>query len=173
VEDLKLVRQQCTAVSVKFDDGAVADFFDEQVDLGRQPQQVGRIWVHTHPGSSPNPSGTDEETFARCFGQSDWAVMFILAQEGQTYCRLRFNVGPGGALEIPIRVDYTRPFPAADPSAWNQEYASSVTVPSAEPADVVQRGTFWGDDTEYLDAWREYAGFEEDPFFGGPDGLFR
>lgn len=172
VDDIRLVKQVCTAVSVKFDDAAVADFFDEQVDLGRRPQQVGRIWVHTHPGSSPTPSGTDEETFARCFGGADWAVMFILAQEGQTYCRLRFNVGPGGSLEIPVRVDFAQPFPAADPAAWDREYVGNVTVPAAEPRDDVRRGTFWNDDTEYLDAWREYAGFEEDAFFGDADAHY-
>ena len=39
---------------------------------------------------------TDEETFARVFGRTDWAVMFILARQGQSYARLRFHVGPGG-----------------------------------------------------------------------------
>ena len=167
VEDIRLVRQTCTSVSVKFDDAAVADFFDEQVDLGRQPQECGRLWVHTHPGSSPAPSGTDETTFARCFGQSDWAVMFILAQEGQTYCRLRFNAGPGGSLEIPVRVDFTQPFPAADPAAWDREFLGTVTVAAPEPMALVRRGTFWEDeDAEFMQAWREYAGFEEESFFG-------
>src|SRR5690242_14104510 len=78
IEDVRLVCQICAVVSVKFDDLAVADFFDEQVDEGRRPEQFARIWVHTHPGDSPQPSGVDEQTFARCFGQSDWAVMFIL-----------------------------------------------------------------------------------------------
>ncbi|MEQ8788821.1 MAG: hypothetical protein RIC55_21090, partial [Pirellulaceae bacterium] len=35
---LRLVSQRCTPLSVKFDDEAVADFFDEQVDLGRNPE---------------------------------------------------------------------------------------------------------------------------------------
>jgi hypothetical protein len=92
VEDVALVRQACTAVSVAFDDTAVADFFDDQVDAGRRPEQFARIWVHTHPGDCPHPSGTDEETFARVFGGCDWAVMFILARGGATYCRLRTNL---------------------------------------------------------------------------------
>src|SRR5215213_3895123 len=33
VQDVELVRQTATAVSVKFDDVAVADYFDRQVDL--------------------------------------------------------------------------------------------------------------------------------------------
>ena len=174
VEDVRLVKQVCTSVTVKFADAAVADFFDEQVDLGRQPHECGRIWVHTHPGSSPTPSRTDEETFARCFGESDWAVMFILAQAGQTYCRLRFNVGPGGSLEISVRVEFTQSFPAADPDAWDREYRENVMAPEPQPRGIVERGTFWGEqDPDYLEAWREYAGFEDERLFGDPDDFHR
>jgi len=91
VMQLVTIKQMCSSVSVEFDDEAVADFFDEQVDLGRTPDQFFRIWAHTHPGDSPHPSGTDEETFQRVFGACDWAVMFILARGGSTYCRLRVN----------------------------------------------------------------------------------
>jgi hypothetical protein len=84
VTDVQLVGQTCSLVSVLFDDQAVADFFDAQVDRGLRPAQFGRIWVHTHPWQSPAPSGVDEETFARVFSATDWAVMFILAKEGQT-----------------------------------------------------------------------------------------
>ena len=101
VTDLALVDQLCSVASVEFADSAVADFFDQQVDGGLSPAQFARIWVHTHPGNSPMPSSVDEETFARVFGQSDWAVMFILAQHGQTSCRLQLNAGPTGAIEIP------------------------------------------------------------------------
>src|SRR5262249_38969845 len=78
VEDIQLVRQLCTPVTVQFDDQAVADYFDGQVDAGRTPEEFGRIWVHSHPGDSPFPSSTDEDTFERCFGSTDWAVMFIV-----------------------------------------------------------------------------------------------
>ena len=60
VEDVRLVRQRCIPVSAEFDDAAVADFFDEQVDLGRRPEQVARIWLHTHPvdlGDRPSAHG--------------------------------------------------------------------------------------------------------------------
>lgn len=167
VEDVRLVRQVCTVVTVKFDDASVADFFDEQVDLGRRPQQCGRIWVHTHPGNSPAPSGTDERTFARCFGQADWAVMFILAEGGQTYARLRFNVGPGGSIEIPVQVDFQRAFPAADPEAWNREYLDNVGVPWAQPPAAVDRSNLFGERAEFIDDWREYTGFEDDLFHHG------
>jgi proteasome lid subunit RPN8/RPN11 len=80
VEDVRLVTQRCDWASVEFEDSAVADYFDEQVDRGCAPEEFGRIWVHTHPGGSAEPSLVDEETFARVFGACDWAVMFIRAR---------------------------------------------------------------------------------------------
>jgi proteasome lid subunit RPN8/RPN11 len=62
VTEFVAVKQEVTCVSVKFDDEAVSTFFDEQVDLGRKPEQFARVWLHTHPGDSPEPSTTDEES---------------------------------------------------------------------------------------------------------------
>lgn len=126
VEDFITVNQQASVVSISFDDDAVADFFDRQVDLGRKPEQFARIWCHTHPGDSPEPSGTDEETFARVFGGCEWAVMFILAQGGETYARLRFNVGPGGECLIPVELACDAEFPASDFPAWEAEHRANI-----------------------------------------------
>jgi len=126
IEDIRLVRQNCTAVSVAFEDTAVAEFFDDQVDTGRRPEQFARIWIHTHPGESAEPSRVDEETFRRVFGTCDWAVMFILARGGETYCRLQFRAGPGGGFEIPVQIDFERDFAGSDSEAWSQEYAMAV-----------------------------------------------
>ena len=126
VEDVCLVRQQCTAITVEFDDESVADFYDEQVDAGLKPEQFGRIWLHTHPGTSAAPSLTDEETFDRCFGNVDWAVMFILAKGGETYARLRFNVGPQSSQKMDVEVDYTQRFDASNAADWQREFAANV-----------------------------------------------
>jgi len=126
VDDLRLVRQCCSAISVLFDDLAVAEFFDQQVDEGRSPRQFGRIWIHTHPGDCPLPSGTDESTFDRVFGKVEWALMFILARAGQSYAQLRFNVGPSGEAELPTSVDFAQPFAGSSFDAWEAEYLSSV-----------------------------------------------
>jgi proteasome lid subunit RPN8/RPN11 len=106
VQDFVTVRQYTTAVSVEFDDAAVADHFDDAVDAGLTPARVARLWCHTHPGDSPEPSTTDEHTFARVFGACDWSVMFILSRTGRTYARLRFSAGPGGAVLLPVGVDW-------------------------------------------------------------------
>ena len=134
IEDVELVRQTCDIASVAFDDQAVADYFDRQVDAGRKVCQVGRIWVHTHPGSCPLPSAKDEETFTRVFDRSDWAIMFILARGGQAFARLEFHIGPGGSLVLPVEVDYSRPFPASDDRAWRKSYLANVQVEEWPPA---------------------------------------
>ncbi len=88
IEEFVTVRQRTTAVTVRFEDAAVADYFDARVDRGLKPERFARIWLHTHPGHSAEPSGMDEETFANSFGVCDWSVMAILSRTGQTYARL-------------------------------------------------------------------------------------
>ncbi|MEQ8787078.1 MAG: hypothetical protein RIC55_12290 [Pirellulaceae bacterium] len=167
VTDLRLVRQHCTATSVQFDDLSVADFFDEQVDLGRRLESFARIWVHTHPGVSPTPSGQDEETFVRCFGRVDWAVMFILAEEGASYARLRFNVGPGGEMELPVVVDFSHAFAASDHEMWTEEYCQNVCDASASWDSQIDRRWESLDPVqppdEFIDAWSDYVDDESGP----------
>lgn len=126
VTDIAAVKQKVTGVSIAFEDESIADFFENQVDAGRTPEQFARVWIHTHPGSSPEPSGTDEQTFERVFGSCEWAVMFVIARDGNTYARLRFNVGPGGEVKIPVCVDYSIEFNAADFELWKKEYDQNV-----------------------------------------------
>jgi len=126
IEDFVLVPQSCTAVTVRFDDAAVADFFDQQIDLGRKPEQFARVWIHTHPGRSADPSLTDERTFNRVFGHCDWAVMAILARGGESYARLRFNTGPIADVSIATRVEWSEPFASSDQGGWLADYKASV-----------------------------------------------
>lgn len=128
VTDFVTVKQKVSPVSVSFDDEAVANFFDDQVDLGRKPEQFVRIWLHTHPGDFAEPSGTDEETFKRVFGACHWAVMFIIAQNNRAYVRLRFNVGPGGHVLIPVQVDFSDDFGPSNHELWDAEYNANIEV---------------------------------------------
>jgi hypothetical protein len=134
IENFVTVKQTATTASINFDDESVADFFDHQVDEGRQPEQFARCWIHTHPGNCPNPSAVDEETFARVFGGADFAIMLILANGGKVYARLRFNVGPGGEVLIPVEIDYGCAFAASDPEAWELEYQTNIEVRHADLA---------------------------------------
>lgn len=165
VEDVVLVNQLCTWVSAELDDDAVADYFDDQVDHGRKPEQFGRIFLHTHPGDSPKPSNTDEATFSRVFGTVEWAVMFILARGGECYARLRYNVGPGIDVELPVEVDYGQPFAATDFEAWQEEYELNVhQPPDPEPSPKHQSSRNLLEDgfgeLGWQDAWDEYADFD-------------
>ena len=108
VQDVVLLKQTTTAVTVSLGDDAVADHFERFAEVGVPPAQCGRIWVHTHPGSSPEPSTVDEQTFARSFGGCDWSVMLILARGGAFYARLQLTAGPGAQIVIPVQVDWAR-----------------------------------------------------------------
>ena len=163
VQDFQLVRQVCDVASVSFDDVSVADFFDRQVDAGLKPCQVGRIWVHSHPGSCPQPSATDEDTFARVFGRTDWSVMFILARCGQSFARLQFNVGPRGSINLPVEVDFRRPFKASDHAAWRDEYLANVEVFDWQPV--------LGEGPKSLFDQQNDFGLVYDPFDDEPGGF--
>jgi hypothetical protein len=128
VTDLLLPRQETGVASVVFLDDAVAELFDQQVDQGHPPARFARVWLHTHPGTSPHPSAVDEATFARVFGCCHYAIMAILARGGRSHARLRFNLGPGGDLPLPVMVDYQADFPASDHAAWAQTYDQVIQV---------------------------------------------
>lgn len=154
IEDFVTVKQKTSAVTVAFEDEAVADLLETQIDAGRRPEQVLRVWLHTHPGHSPEPSGVDEETFARVFGGCDWAVMFILAKGGKTYARLRFNIGPGGEMLIPVCVDYASAFDASDHAAWDAEYRANIHPERMEcfggATGDIDDGLGWCDGTDVI-----------------------
>ena len=80
VTEFVTVKQRCTAISVKFDDQAVADYFDQMVDRDLKPDQFARCWLRTHPGDSADPSGVDEETFYRlgAVGHEEYSVLSLL-----------------------------------------------------------------------------------------------
>ena len=135
VENFVTVRQRTSPVSVVMEDDAVADFSDRCVDAGIQPQRFLRVWCHTHPGSSAQPSGPDEDTFARVFGACDWAVMFIMARHVNTYARLSYHAGPGISAELPVTVDWSAwPDAVTDPDfsmarllgEWQHEFATNI-----------------------------------------------
>jgi hypothetical protein len=168
VEDFITVRQEATSLGVRFVDDAVADYFDRCVDAGLQPQRFSRVWCHTHPGDSPHPSLTDEDTFARCFGPCDWAVMFILSRTGRTYARLAFNVGPGGQMLVPTSVDWPS-WPAHQPrleaarlGRWQEEYRAHVRIlPDPFVSLLLDQP---GREADWWDSYAPSAELDEMPF---------
>jgi proteasome lid subunit RPN8/RPN11 len=126
VTDFVLVKQKVSSTTVAFDDESVGNFFEDQVAAGRKPQEFARVWLHSHPGSCPEPSITDEKTFDRVFGSCDWSIMAIVAQDSSSYAILRFNAGPGGQIKIPIYVDYDTEFEGSDFNLWTEQYKANV-----------------------------------------------
>ena len=126
VEDVRLVKQQCTAASVQFSDAAAGDVFDNSTGNQSDDNNAGRIWIHTHPGDCARPSEADEDTFARCCSSVPWAVMFIIAANGDTYARLQFNIGPRCSRRLFVEVDYSKEFQQADFAGWKTEYDTKV-----------------------------------------------
>jgi proteasome lid subunit RPN8/RPN11 len=128
VIDFVLVKQRVSSITVAFEDESVANFFEDQVIAGRKPPEFARIWLHTHPGDSPEPSITDENTVDRVFGSCDWSIMAIVAQDGSSYAKLKFNAGPGGSIKIPVYVDYGCEFTGTEIEEWIQQYKANVFV---------------------------------------------
>ena len=91
VKEFVTVKKDVIPISVKFDDESVANYFEDQVDLSRKPEQFARIWLRSHLGDSPEPSIIDDETFERVFENCEWAVLFVVAQNNKTYAKLSFN----------------------------------------------------------------------------------
>jgi len=160
VEEFVTVEQRSTSVSVHFEDQAVADYFDHCVDRKLPLDRCARLWMHTHPCASPEPSSTDERTFARVFGRCDWSLMFILGRTGLTYARLSFSAGPGGSQLLPVSVDWAS-WPAwlaihngelpEVAREWQAEFAANVrsepllVIPEPQPASAQE--------TLLLDDW--------------------
>lgn len=132
VEDLILPKQIVSPVSVEFDGVDIGELYDKMSDAGLHPAQYSRIWWHTHPGDSAKPSGTDESTFREDYGNQSHAVMLILSQTGEFYCRLKRNADnglPGMTLELNVEVDWSAECPPVDAAArdaWREEYRQSV-----------------------------------------------
>jgi hypothetical protein len=101
--------------------------------------------------------------------------MFIVARGGRTSARLRFHVGPGGEVEIPVRVDYTRPFGGSQHELWQEEYLANVqpaapVLPSRpsvleHTAGELRRDSFW-DDEGWLPDWPQDLVDEEELLSG-------
>lgn len=127
VTDFRLIKQQCTSVTIEFDKDDGLKFVEDMTDKGLSAWQFQSVFLHTHPGNCPNPSVTDEENFQKNFSLPHMAVFFILAKLGATYCRLRYNVSAGTEVIITSEIDYKIAFPPSDHDAWKKEYEEKVS----------------------------------------------
>jgi hypothetical protein len=128
VTDFKLIKQKCTSVHFELDPNDGVEFMEQMADEGLMPWMHSNLLIHTHPMDSPQPSINDEENFAKAFSHPNWAIMLIVAESGNTYCRLKINVGPGITKELKVGVDWSQPFMGSDIQKWDEEYKAKVTV---------------------------------------------
>ena len=127
IQDIMIVEQDVSVASVQFTEDGLRAFYHSMDDRGLSPFQFNRVWLHTHPGMLPTPSCTDEGTFEDIFGPCSWAVMFILADNGQYYCRLRVTAGDVSLSgEIKSSVVFSHDFPSSDIPAWQKEFDDKV-----------------------------------------------
>lgn len=127
ITDVKLVKQECTVATVELDKKDSGEFVERMLDEGLAPWQCQNIWIHTHPGNCPEPSSIDEENFRKNFSHPHWAIFFILANGGQTWCEVQFNVGPTCRVTCEHSVIYKNKFLGTDHEAWKAEYEKNVT----------------------------------------------
>ena len=142
VVDIWIPKQDGSKAFVKFDEDDVSKKVDEFQKQGIDPWRCMRIWIHTHPGSSAQPSGTDKETFADIFQRSSWGVMFIIARDNlSTYAllKIRAPLDPEGvkgvSLQGEIEVVYEEAHEAVsvdkvelDFAGWDQEMRDNVEI---------------------------------------------
>lgn len=112
VYDFNLILQESSVTTCEFDNVGLADYQCDMAEQGIAPEECMRIWIHTHPGQSPHPSGTDEDTCKQVFGKTSWGVMCIVSESLHTYARLVFSAGPGMGVEIPVAIDWKAPVEA-------------------------------------------------------------
>lgn len=161
VTDFVLVKQKCTEVTFDLDPEDGVEHAERMMDAGFMPWQTQNILCHSHPSNCPRPSLTDEENFKSAFSHPNWAIMFIIAKGGQTYCRLKINTAPGVIKLLKIEVDYSVPFEGSKEDEWNTEYTEKVTKDdnwsrytltedSDKKIEEDEVDCYWGDDSRVV-----------------------
>lgn len=134
IHDFQLVKQEASPASVDFDDEGLAEYHDRCIELGLKHSQFFRVWIHTHPGESPHPSSTDEDTFKERIGGASWSVMAIWAKESlKWYARLRISMPVPAGLDLlpysdvllPVYLDWS-PL-ETDAESWDEQLHALVT----------------------------------------------
>lgn len=124
--DFLLVKSLCGPASFELDDDYLSNMWLDLGEAGWPIECFSRILGHTHPGIAPIPSTEDEATFQRCWGNTNWAVMFILAEGAECYAGLQYNKEPRHRAIIPVKVDYSLNFGSSDKEEWKKEYDRCV-----------------------------------------------
>jgi len=178
VLDLVMPPQEVTESSVEFSGDGVADYYEDCIELGLQPNQYARIWIHTHPMGVYKPSALDEKTFKEVFGKCDWAIMYILTKDQRDYCALQYNKIPSHRVELTgNRVDFSIPFCESRQEEWAEEYKKNVkekvfkkatiqTVVTRHPSKIVnvEDAALWESELKKIEREERLAKRLEDTY---------
>lgn len=136
ITDLLVPRQICNSVHVDVDPEDNQNCMLDLVERGLEPWQCQKIWLHTHPNMSPNPSGTDEQQFRECIQSvDDYYGFVILSTDGKIHAEVRYytndrfaSFGGNGIAKqtVNIAVDYAYPFAASNRELWQSIYDEKI-----------------------------------------------
>lgn len=163
---LHMPKQACTVASCSFDETGIGESVEELSKLGLHVSQYGRVWIHTHPGNSPNPSGKDEQTFSEDFKGKPFAVMMILAKGGQWYARAKWDGSnvPLLSREIDVSVCWDCEFEGSDWLEWTNELSEKVTEPAPVFSAIEDRKSAWNSWQETREGHYKYQPQEPHEF---------
>lgn len=162
VTRLCLVAQQCDYVTCELlgdEKGGTLDHLDHWTSAPHNlvAGQCTRIWWHTHPKMSANPSGTDEATFRELFSSAPWGIMMILSKTDDVYARLSVSTPTPHQLKLDVSVNWLIP-PMVEPQEainWQAQVKELVRpmpkpIPKA-PANHPSKKNKGGKQTEQTD----------------------
>lgn len=112
VTELWVPKQECTSGSVDREPEETGRCIKAGLERGLTIGQCTRIWLHTHPGDSATPSGTDERYWDEMTNggtngsghRQHGHVMGIMAKGGETFARLALRDEYHMDLEIDVRM---------------------------------------------------------------------
>lgn len=82
ITDFVCIPQEVSGGLTEPTDAGMLKFSEDMlIDRGIPTIMFRSFWAHTHPGTSPTPSGTDRSTFTKWFKDADIGVMYILAED--------------------------------------------------------------------------------------------
>lgn len=130
ITDFMLLDQRTGGAHADLDDLAIALHYNDMADAGAEVVQYGRIWFHTHPfgNTQPSPSGGDDATFRRAFGDCDWSVMLVFSNNvNEPYAEIQVPSKTGilgrkilnnYRLDVDIEPNVTK----AEAAKWGAEF---------------------------------------------------
>jgi proteasome lid subunit RPN8/RPN11 len=130
ITDIALVPQIANTASIDFDDAGLVTYVQAQAEAGLSPLQSFRVWFHTHPSNSAEPSATDWETCNKSFAAFPWSIMAIMGKSGNTTAHLCMNIDKVGSVAIVIPVEKVADEVNATLLAtWDAEHDAMVKPP--------------------------------------------